>query len=123
MSLRLQIIIIICMVLAIMYIGTRLRSKKLDYKYGLGWSILCIVIMIFAIWPELLKKVSHLVGIYDPVNMLLFFGLVFAIMLIFNLSMEVSRQGEQIKKITQELAILRKDTHDSVEDIRNTKDN
>ena len=29
--------------------------------------------------------------------------------------MEVSKQADQIKKLTQELAILRKDAHDDIE--------
>ena len=121
MSLRLQIIIIICMVLAILYIAGRLRSKKLDYKFGLSWMLVCIVIIIFAIWPSFLGKVSRVLGIYDPVNMLMFFGLILAIALIFHLTGEVSRQSEQIKRLTQELAILRKDTHDSLENLEKNR--
>ena len=56
--------------------------------------------------------VSHLLGIYDPVNMLAFVGIILAIFAIFSLMMEVSKQSEQIKRLTQELAILRKDDYD-----------
>ena len=112
MSLRLQIIIIVSMVLSIIYIENRMRRKRLDYRFGLGWMVICAIIMVFAIWPKLLDKISHLLGIYSPVNMLLFFGLVMAIVLIMILSVEVSRQAEQIKRLAQEIAILRKDGHD-----------
>lgn len=118
MALRLQIIIIICMMLTLIYIGRRINEKKLDYKFGIVWALVCIVLMVFAIWPRLLAKVAHLIGIYDPVNMLAFLGLVLVIMIIFSLSMEISKQSEQIKKISQELAILRKDTYDGL----NTKE-
>ena len=121
MSLRLQIIIIVCMVFAILYIAARLRKKKLDYKFGLSWMLICIIITIFAIWPSFLSKVSRALGIYDPVNMLMFFGLILAIVLIFYLTGEVSRQSEQIKRLTQELAILRKDTHDSLENLEKNR--
>ncbi|MCR5214566.1 MAG: DUF2304 domain-containing protein [Eubacterium sp.] len=113
MSPRLQFIIIICMLIALIYIGRRVAQRKLDFRFGIGWSLVVIVIMIFAIWPVLLQKTSMLLGIYDPVNMLAFLGLILAIFAIFSLMMEVSKQGEQIKKLTQELAILRKDTKKS----------
>lgn len=113
MSLRLQIIIIACMILALIYIARRVAKKKLDFKFGIAWSIIVVVIMVFAIWPKLLAMAAHLLGIYDPVNMLAFVGLVLAIFAIFSLMMEVSKQSEQIKRLAQELAILRKDEHDN----------
>ena len=113
MSPRLQVIIIMCMVIALVYIARRVAMKRLDFRFGIAWSFVMVVIMVFAIWPNLLLAVSHLLGIYDPVNMLAFVGLVLAIFAIFSLMMEVSKQGEQIKRLTQELAILRKDSHDA----------
>ena len=111
MSPRLQIIIIVCMMLAIFYIARRVAQRRLDFRFGIFWSLVVIGIMVFAIWPGLLLKVSLLLGIYDPVNMLSFVGLILAIFAIFSLMMEVTKQGEQIKKLTQELAILRRDTN------------
>ena len=112
MSLRLQIIIIISMIFVLIYIVRHVAMKKLDFRFGIGWSVIVIVIMAFAIWPQLLAAVSHFLGIYDPVNMLVFVGLILSIFAIFSLMMEVSRQNEQIKRLSQELAILRKDEFD-----------
>ena len=64
MSLRLQIILIVCMVLALIYIVRRVATKKLEFKFGIGWSLIVIVLMIFAIWPGLLAAVSQLLGKY-----------------------------------------------------------
>ena len=121
MSLRLQIIIIVCMVIALIFIIRRVATKKLDFKFGIAWSLVVMVLLIFGIWPSLLAKVSHVLGIYDPVNMLAFVGLILAIFAIFSLMMEVSKQGEQIKRLSQELGILRKDTYDAVNE-KNDKD-
>lgn len=117
MSARLQIIIIACMAISLIYISLRINSKKIDYKFGMIWALVSVVIMIFAIWPRLLAKISKLIGIYDPVNMLTFVGLVLVIMIIFSMSMEISKQSEQIKRLAQELAILRKDEHDKRENL------
>ncbi len=122
MSLRLQIIIIVCMILALIYIGRRVATKRLEFKFGIAWSFIVVVIMVFAIWPKLLAMVAHLLGIYDPVNMLAFVGIVLAIFAIFSLMMEVSKQSEQIKRLTQELAILRKDEHDNSEKAKESKE-
>ena len=106
------------MVLALIFIIRRVATKRLEFKFGIAWSLVVIVLLIFGIWPSLLAKASHLLGIYDPVNMLAFIGLILAIFAIFSLMMEVSKQGEQIKRLSQELGILRKDTYDSVNEIQ-----
>ena len=100
------------MILSLIYIIRKIAQKKLDYKFGLVWCLVDVLMAIFAIWPTLLAKTAHLIGIYDPVNMLMFLGIILVIMVLFSLSMEVSKQSEQIKKLTQELAISRKDEYD-----------
>ena len=54
--------------------------------------------------------------------MLAFFGLGLAIFVIFSLMMEVSKQSEQIKRLTQEIAILRKDSYDSIQKVSKEKE-
>ena len=118
MSLRLQILIIACMLFAIIYIFRKVALKKLDYRFGIAWSIVILVIIVFAAFPSILLKVAHILGIYDPVNMLAFVGIVLIVVVIFSMMMELSKQSEQIKKLSQELAILRKDSHDDIEKIK-----
>lgn len=120
MSLKLQIIIIASMLIAIAIIFRKIGKNKLDFKLGLLWVIISIVVMIFAIWPTLLTKTSRLLGIYDPVNMLAFCGIILLVMIIFALSSEISKLKEQVKRLSQELAILRKDTYDEIK--KNNKD-
>lgn len=114
MSFRLQILLVVFIILGMLYILKLISSKKLDFKFGLDWILVLCIILVFAIWPGVLKKVSRFLGIYDPVNMLFLFGLLLLITIIFSLSMEISKLSEQNKKLSQELAILRKDTYDQV---------
>ncbi|MCR5587875.1 MAG: DUF2304 domain-containing protein [Lachnospiraceae bacterium] len=114
MSLRLQIIIIVIMVLLLMHIINMVSKKKMDFKFGLIWAMVDIVIMILAIWPKLLAMISNLLGIASPVNMIFFFGMILSMLIIFSLSMEISYLSDRVKKLSQELAILRKDTYDGL---------
>jgi hypothetical protein len=111
------------MVLALIYISRRVAKKRLDFRFGIAWSLVAAAIMIFAIWPKLLLWAANLLGIYDPVNMLTFVGLILAIFAIFSLMMEVTKQSEQIKKLTQELAILRKESEDKTDNKDYKKNN
>ena len=117
MALKLQIILIVSMMISILYIFRLISVKKLNFKLGLSWSFVALIIIIFAAWPGLLKKISHLLGIYDPLNMIFMFGFVLLLYIVVSLSMEISKLSEQNKKLAQEIAILRKDTHDNIENV------
>lgn len=112
MSIRLQTIIIVCMCIIVLYILNLMQKKRLDYRFALGWLLVDGCILVLAIWPVLLERIASLVGIAAPVNMLFFFGFCLSVAVIFSLSMAVSRLSERVKKLSQEIAIIRKDMYD-----------
>lgn len=113
MSLKLQIILIICMLIAMMFIVHMVHRKRMSFKYGLGWLFVAASLMVLAAFPSILNGIARLMGIASPMNTLFFFGFGFAIFLIFSLSITVSKQADRIKKLSQEIAILRKDSYDN----------
>lgn len=119
MSFRLQIIIIVCMLLILLYIFKLMKHKRLDFKFAIGWLFIDICIIVLASCPMLLIKISELLGIASPVNMLFFFGFCFSVAIIFVLSMAVSKLTERVKKLSQEIAIIRKDMYDKYSELSN----
>ncbi len=114
MTVKIQIIIIVCMVISIGYIAFLTRKKKIDFKYALVWMLVAAMVLAMAIWPKALSFLSDMLGISTPVNMLFFLGFIFSLGIIFTLSRTVSELLDKVKKLSQELAILRKDTFDSL---------
>lgn len=113
MSFRLQIVIIVATVIALLYLIRQIFRKKLDIKYGIIWLGMSIIIMIFAIWPSLLVRLSDLMGIASPVNMLFFVGLILLIMAIYVLSRSVGMLMDKVRRMSQEIAILNKKLNDN----------
>ena len=113
MTLRLQIMVIIFIVLAVLYIVNQLRKKKLDYRFGLGWLLIIFCILVLTVSPKLLSMLAGFLGIKLPINMLFFFGLCFIVILVFSMSMMISSLSDRVKKLSQEIAILRKDMYDN----------
>lgn len=118
MTTRLQIIVITGMVLCVLGILNMMRKKKIDYKYAFGWLIIVICILIVSIWPDLLVRLSNLLGIATPSNMLFFLGYVLSVWIIFSLSITISNLQNKVKKLTQEMAIIRKDMYDADKKLR-----
>ena len=101
------------MLLAVIYIVNTMRKKRMDFRYGLGWLLVIACISVLTIWPVLLDKLAKLLGIASPMNMLFFFGFCFAVMIIFSLSMTISHLADRVKKLSQEIAIIRKDMYEN----------
>ena len=118
MSVRLQIGIIVIMILVAGIIFYFLRKKSIDFRYGLAWLFVDGCIMILALFPQALTGLSRILGIASPVNMVLFLGLCLALVVIFTLSMSVSRLTDKVRKLSQEIAIIRKDVYDGDNRVR-----
>lgn len=117
LTLKLQIIIIVFDILALCYILNLIRRKKLDVKYALVWLVSGLIILLLVIFPYIINWLSDFLGIYNPVNMLFLLGLCLSLAIIFVLTVQASRATNKITKLTQEIAILKKE----IKDLDNTK--
>ncbi len=89
----------------------KLRSRKADIKYILPWLILDGGMMIITAFPKILSFFCDLFGIETPSNMLFFFGLIFLAMIVFSITLVISKQNENIKNLTQRLALYEDETN------------
>ena len=106
MRLRLQIIVGVLLVASLMVIGNMVRKRRLELKYALVWFLVGGVVLVFDIFPKLLNWLSDLMGVGLPVNMLFFLGFVFSLLIIFSLTVSVSKLSERVKRMAQEMALL-----------------
>lgn len=106
MTLKIQIIVAVVILLGLAGIANMVRKEALDLKYALSWLTVGIIVLVLDVFPGLMNSLVHLLGIEIPVNMMFFFGFCFTLFLVFILTVKVSRQEEQIKRLTQEMALL-----------------
>lgn len=112
MSVRLQIIIAIAALVAIIYIGNLVRIRRLELKYALVWFFVGILFLFFDMFPGLLHWFTRLIGISLPINMLTFLGLVFVLIIIFTQTIVISNLTRKSKRLTQEVGLLYKKVED-----------
>lgn len=110
MSLKIQIIVAVIILLALVGIANMVRRELLDLKFALSWLVVGIIVLVLDIFPGIMSVLVHLLGIELPVNMMFFFGFCFTLFLVFVLTVKVSRQSEQLKHLTQEVALLEEKT-------------
>ena len=112
MSPRLQLVIAVAAIAAILYIGNLVRIRRLELKYAVIWFLVGILLLIFDLFPGLLPIMSTAWGITLPINMLTFLGLVFVLMIIFSQTIVISNLTRKSKRLTQEVGLLYKKVED-----------
>ena len=108
MNLRIQIIIDIVIIIALIVIINMIRKKALELRYALTWLGVGVVVLVLDVFPEIMGWLARIMGITLPSNMLFFLGFCFSLTIIFGLTIAVSRMSIRIKNLTQEMALYMK---------------
>ncbi|MCX6213636.1 DUF2304 domain-containing protein [Spirosoma sp.] len=102
-----QIISLLSALLFLLFIFRLIVKGKLREEYSILWIVCTVILIIFSIWRKGLEQISLALGVFYPPS-LIFLGAIFAIIIfLVHLSVVVSRQQNQIKVLTQEVALLR----------------
>ena len=91
MTVRLQVVIAAAILVVLAVLVNMIRRKSLELKYALPWMLVMAALFVFACAPQLLNVVSEFLGIYAPVNMIFFLGFCFSLLIIFSLTVALSR--------------------------------
>ena len=112
MNIRTQIWVAALAVAAIIWIIVIVRKRRLEMRYALTWLFAGAAILVLDCFPVLLKKMARLMGIARATNLLFFMGFVFALLILFDLTLFASRSYNQTRRLTQEVALLKRGLED-----------
>lgn len=112
MSQKLQLVMLVAMVLYFYILYHLLKNKRLNLKYTLLWIFAGFLMLLTALFPDALFYVSAAIGIVVPSNALFAMILFFMIIMLMMLTSIVSKLNEQVKRLTQSLALLEKRVRD-----------
>lgn len=112
MPLRLQIIMLIVEILYFVLIFTLLKKKTLMLSYTLTWLVAGVVMTVFTIFPGLMQGIFELLHVESPMNGLLSLCVFCLLIIMVFLTTIVSKQTNQIRKLTQDNALLEKRIRD-----------
>lgn len=104
---RLHIILIMSSIFFLFYIFIMVRNRKLDLKYTLVWILMGTSFIMLSVFPNILKVFSNLLDIKEPVNTLFLSVIFFMLLIIFTLTIALSRNANKVKTLTQEIGILK----------------
>jgi len=103
----LQAIMIASSLMFLCYIVLMLRNKKIELKYTLIWLFTGISFLAIAVFPDILRILSRILHIIEPVNTLFLFIIFFMLLILFSLTIALSRNAGRVKTLVQEIGILK----------------
>ncbi len=107
-----RIILLIGVLLFIVLIIWLMRRGKLSLKYSLIWFLTGLVLLVCAIFPQLVRSVTELIGIYSEANAVFFIGVCFLLLIILFLTSVASGLSDRVRRLVQTQAMLEKRIRD-----------
>lgn len=84
-----------------------LLRRKLSEKYAVLWLVIGLATLLLALFPGLLVWLSTLLGVQVASNLLFAMSLALLIGVTLHLSWELSMSEEEVRRVAEEVAILR----------------
>ncbi len=116
-----QIVLILSTVAMFIITSILIIKRHMHIKYALVWFGLNTVLLIFAIFPQLVQKIAEILHIYSDTNTIFLIMVAILYMLSFSFSIIFSRNSTRIKDLTQALAILDGEVNKLKNEINNEK--
>lgn len=105
-STKLQAAMLIAVALYFLLVLRLLRQKTLNLKYTLLWLASGGIMLMLAVFPQILGWFAALVGIYEPTNALFAFMFFCVIIILMSITAIVSKLNEKSKQTIQAVALL-----------------
>lgn len=109
MQLKLKLFLIIICLIFDCFIYNKIKTSKIQLKYSLVWIFLTFILIVLSVFDSLLDPIKNFLGFETVSNMIFLIGFFLLALITFSLSTKLSEQNMKITKLTQELAILKKE--------------
>ncbi|EPD86725.1 DUF2304 domain-containing protein [Microbacterium laevaniformans] len=90
-------------------IVSMLLRRQLREKYATLWLVIGLALLVLAVFPDLLGGLARLLGVEIPSNLLFALSIVLLVGVALHLSWELSRAEDEIRRVAEDVAILRAD--------------
>ncbi len=107
MSIRARILLFFIGLIVLVTIINLLRTRRLKEEYALLWILAALTLLATPILISPLDDIAFFLDIEYPPALFLGLGIIGLLLIIFQLTLVISKFSDQIRVLTQEVAILR----------------
>ena len=96
----------------LVFVAELLRRGILRERFAALWLIVGSLLVVVALFPELIRVAATALGFELPSNLLFFVSILFLLLVAVQLSFEVSRLEARTRRLAEDLALLRSEVND-----------
>ena len=107
MNYRIQIFAIVGALVAVGLIFELIRKRKLLEQYSILWFVSAVILIVLAVWRDLLEVIARIMGVYYAPSALFLIALFLGVILFVHFTLVISKLTRQNVRLAQELGLLR----------------
>jgi hypothetical protein len=93
----------------LLFVVNMVRTRRLQERYALLWLLAGLALTVAPLFADELDRLAAAMGFDYPPALLLMLAVIGLLLLIFQLTLNIASQGEHLKVLTQEVALLRQE--------------
>lgn len=105
MSLTLQLLLIAAAAVTVFWILRNIRKFRVKMEDAIFWTFFAAVLLLLAFFPEISYKLSGVLGVISPANLIFVIVIFLLLEKIFTLSIIVSQLEDKVSVLSSELAL------------------
>lgn len=98
---------IIVAIFSIFYVVTEVRKNRFSIKESIYWFFASIVMLILAIFPNILDGIAAYLGVEYPPSLLFVICIIFLLFINFRNSKIIANQQEKITELAQNITLMK----------------
>lgn len=107
MSIELRIALLAITIVYTIIILKLIKKKEVNLYFSIFWIFSICVLIFSIIFPNIIIKISKIIGFQTPVNMMFCFAIFVSFYLIFKLTLILSQEYKKNVSMIQEISILK----------------
>lgn len=108
MTKSLTIALLIIIVIYLLLILRAIKKGKMQISFSVFWILSGVILIIALIIPEFISKISNALGFAVPSNMIFCATIFIEFLLIFDLTLKLSKEYKRTITLVQEISLLKK---------------
>ena len=106
MEVRARVFAMALGVIVLLVVVNLVRTKRLTEEFALLWFVTAVVLVLAPLFIDYVDMAAHAIGVAYPPAMIFLLAIISLLLILFQFSMRMSRFSDQIKVLTQEVALL-----------------
>ena len=122
MSVALRICLVALSIISLFYIIRKIRYSKMQIEYTLFWIVLSIIMILMAVFPQIVYWVTWRMGMVSAANVVYLFIIGILLVKVFMMTIEISNLESKVQALIQEVGISGKEQREEYRELSQKKE-